>query len=351
VNTLLSILYKPKNMPIKAQNVNFVVVTIASQKVKGSLYYVLSELSKFERPVYVVVDEGAELAGKLADDFPNYHFVVVPNDFKCAAIAKGRAIEYFTRTCVKNDQWYVFLDDDSLPLDDKFLHEISHMEKEGYVAANGNLYPRPGRNIYTYVIDHFRFLDDITFFRACQGFIASPICGFHGELLIVKGLVLKEIGFNRRSLTEDFSFAMEVVRRKYKVWHSQTKVSIQSPNNLRDLLRQRARWFKGILLDLKEAPIIPKIIMGLHLGRVILSFSGSFVFMVLWLVLAVCFGLNYIPFIPTFMAGTVYWFIGVFILPKAPLKHKLLSIPLSVIEVIHPLYAAKIKDFAVIDKN
>ncbi len=50
---------------------------------------------------------------------------------------------------------------------------------------------------------------------------------------ILKGSVLREIGFDFNSITEDFRFAMELCKRGYKTWHSSTKVSIKSANSIR----------------------------------------------------------------------------------------------------------------------
>jgi egghead protein (zeste-white 4 protein) len=303
--SIISFGYKSINKPVKAKNVEFIVVSIASSSVKNSLYEVIEHLKSFDRKINILTDEGAELITNLKQDFPHCSFVIVPKSFQCSAVAKGRAIEYFIRNIVNVHTWYAILDDDSYPLDDRFLYEISHREQLGYVAANGLLYPRTGKNVYTYLLDHFRYLDDVTFFRVCQGTLHTPLCGFHGELLIIKGSTLLEVGFNRKSITEDFSFGIQIVKKKYKTWSSQTKVSIKSPNNFTDLIKQRARWYKGILLDLKAAPYKVKFVMGVHLFRSTFSFAGSFLFMIFWIVLALI-GYSYIIFNPLFIAGTIY---------------------------------------------
>ncbi len=229
--SILSALYRHRQSDKRAGNARFVVTTIANSKVKDSLEEVLPKLGEFNVPTYIVIDEGAELTEWLKSN--NSELIIVPKSFRGKAIAKARALDYFIKNHVVDKNWYVFFDDDSYPLDDKFLYEIPYYESLGYVGANGNLFPRKGKSIYSYILDNFRFLDDIVFFRATQGTLRMPSIGFHGEGLILKGSVLREIGFDFNSITEDFRFAMELCKRGYKTWHSSTKVSIKSANSIR----------------------------------------------------------------------------------------------------------------------
>jgi cellulose synthase/poly-beta-1,6-N-acetylglucosamine synthase-like glycosyltransferase len=155
---------------------------------------------------------------------------------------KYRAIRWFVRNHVDPRKWYVFLDDDSYPLDRSFLCSIAWAERSGRVAGNGILVPRPGRSRLAYALDWIRFFDDLTRFRL-QALFGKPFYGLHGELLMVRGDVLKEIWpAMRESVTEDFVFAMELLRRGYKIFQANTLVSIKSPNSMRDFMRQRMRW-------------------------------------------------------------------------------------------------------------
>jgi cellulose synthase/poly-beta-1,6-N-acetylglucosamine synthase-like glycosyltransferase len=341
---IISRFYKAKKSSKKAKNVNFVVVTIASNKVKEALEETLENLKKFNVKTYVVVDEGAELINWLKEK--DINLVVVPKNYKCDAIAKGRAINYFIENYVKENEWYVFFDDDSYPLDDKFLYEIPYYENLGYVCANCILYPRRGKNVFTYVLDSFRYLDDITIFRSFQGTLKKPVIGFHGEGLIVKGKVLKEIGFNFRSITEDFRFAQEIVKKGYKSWHSDTKVSILSPNSFKDFLMQRARWFKGILIDLRYASIHYLITLPFTIILWSMSFFGSVIFFILSF-----FDFYKVPFFITFPFGFAYMIYGIFIFPSAKVHEKLIAMFVGILETLAPVFAIKIKGFYVIDKN
>jgi len=342
---IISRLYKPRKSNVKARNVNLVVVTVANSRVRGALEETIENLKKFDLPVYVVIDEGAELTEWLRQR--GVYLVVVPRNYRCGAIAKARAINYFVENYVKESEWYVFFDDDSYPLDDSFLYEIPYYEKLGYVCANCVLYPRRGRNVYTYVLDFIRYLDDITLFRACQGTLKKPIIGFHGEGLIVKGGVLKEIGFNFKSLTEDFRFAQEIVKKGYKSWHSNTRVSILSPSTLKDFIMQRARWFKGIVMDLKYASILFYPLLPFTIALWSISFFGSALFFVLSF-----FPFYKVLFFITFPSGFIYMLYGIFIVPKnVKLHEKIIALFVGVLESLAPLFAFKIKGFYIIDKN
>jgi len=341
---IISRFYKAKKCSRKAKNVNLVVVTVANRKVKNALEETIENLKKFNLPIYVVADEGAELIEEIKKKDVN--LIVVPKSYKCGAVAKARAINYFIENCVKESEWYVFFDDDSYPLDDKFLYEIPYYEKRGYVCANCILYPRKGKNVYTYILDSFRYLDDITIFRAVQGTLKKPIVGFHGEGLIVKGKVLKEIGFNFKSITEDFRFAQEIVKRNYKSWHSDTKVSILSPNSFKDFLLQRARWFKGIFMDLKHASFYYFLLLPFTIILWSISFFGSIVFFILSF-----FDFYKIPFFITFPFGLIYIIYGIFIFPRAKMHEKIFAWFVGILESLAPAFSLKIKGFYVIDKN
>jgi cellulose synthase/poly-beta-1,6-N-acetylglucosamine synthase-like glycosyltransferase len=343
VFSALSAVYRHHQSATKAQNVRFVVTTIASSRIKDSLEEVLSKLDSFRVATYVVIDEGSDLTEWLAEK--NIKLVIVPKDYTTEAIAKGRAMDYFVKNHVQDKDWYVFFDDDSYPLDDKFLYEIPYYEKLGYAGGNGNLVPRQGKSVYTYILDNYRFMDDIIYFRATQGTLHHPSIGFHGEGLILKGSVLKEIGFGFNSITEDFRFAMELCKKGYRTWHSSTRVSTKSTNSMKDFVRQRARWFKGIAQDAKHAHFSYFLMLPFHLGLSCVAFFGSFPFLILAIIYP-------IPFFILSPAGTAYWILSAFILPRASLKDKFLTMLISPVESIVPLYAIKMKSgFYVVDKS
>ena len=281
-----------------ANNVVLVIVTKASKNVRDSLYHTIDNVKniaqKHNIDFKIVVDEGSDLQSELELIYRD-HIIVVPKDYtRGNLVGKGRAIQYFVENFLKEDYWYAFVDDDNLILTDDFLYEIPYYERdERYAAANPVLVPRWGRSVITYILDAMRYLMDISYYRFFIGIKGKPLIGLHGELLVVRGKVLKEIGFKKRSIVEDFYFAGELIRRGYKTWQSRTKISILSPNSLKDFFIQRGRWFTGIISELRgcdrlergKCPGIPwnmRLYSSIMLGTWIISPAGAMVWWVIW---------------------------------------------------------------------
>jgi cellulose synthase/poly-beta-1,6-N-acetylglucosamine synthase-like glycosyltransferase len=222
----------PDTPPV--DNYLVVVVTVGTEKVLPALRETVAQLRRLRLRYVVVSSRPLEM--------PNV--LVVPKDQDGT---KYKAVRWFALSHARPDTWYIFLDDDSYPLDTKFLQDIAYYGARGYVAGNGVLVPRPGRSALAYALDWIRHFDDLTRFRLALEVLRRPIFGMHGELLIIRGDVLREIWpAMGDTVTEDFRLAMELVRRRYRTFQSRTYVSIKSPNSLRDFIRQRARWANAL---------------------------------------------------------------------------------------------------------
>lgn len=115
----------------KVDNLTVVLVTIASEEVRDALMEAIEHNRQLfeEYEFRVLIDEGAELQPEL--EAMEIDLVVVPDDYDPAAVAKGRAMQYFIETHVVEDRWYAFLDDDNLVQGREFLYEIPQQEAEG----------------------------------------------------------------------------------------------------------------------------------------------------------------------------------------------------------------------------
>ena len=379
---LFGLLYRSRASSAKSSKVEIVIVSIASQYVRKSLFQCIDEtIRKFQNvPISVVVDEGADLLDELLearkvrgtmyqqtnggkneeqqlfrmDEHSSSHtfnLVVVPQEYRKDLIGKGRALSYFTSgNLIDQDKWYAFIDDDNLILDDKFLYEIPYYEQRGYAACNPILLPRPGKKGSCYIMDWIRYFDDNTIFRLFTGLLGKPLVGLHGEMLCAKGSVLKSIGYNKKTIVEDFRFGTELVKRDLKTWHSSTKVSIKSPNSLYDLCRQRGRWFRGIWSEFRSCPPLMKLIVGVRMIGWTNGFAGSWALSPLW----VFWPVDLWVFLFISIGGVYIWMIYIFgiIRSNQPL-YKLLLIPLFGFYESSAIWVERRrqKGFVVIDKN
>ena len=233
----------PDTPPV--DNYLVVVVTIGTEKVLPILRETVARLQSLGLKYVVVSSTPLDM----------HNVLVVPREQDGT---KYRAVRWFVLNYARPDTWYIFLDDDSYPLDTKFLQDITHYSALGCVAGNGVIVPRPGRSALAYALDWVRYFDDLTRFRFALEVLRRPIFGMHGELLIIRGDVLREIWpAMGDTVTEDFRLAMELIRRGYKTFQSRTRVSIKSPNSLRDFVRQRARWANALRDAARYRNLIP----------------------------------------------------------------------------------------------
>ena len=232
--------------------VEFVVVTKASNSVLDVLDETISRVREMfpRHRLWIVTDEGADgiryLRHLQEHNGGFVRLVIVPSSYEKGKY-KARAINYFIENYVDDDTWYVFLDDDSYPLDGRFLCEL---DPSRALVYQGIIAPRRGRSLIAWLADASRYYHDAFRNRLALGLLGKPIYGLHGELLIVRGSVLKAIGFETDSLAEDTWFAGQLIRRGVRVRQVTSHVSILSPNSVVDMWRQRARWNLGVLRDI-----------------------------------------------------------------------------------------------------
>jgi len=350
--------YEPKTADERAENVRIAIPTIGEAHVRDSLLecleYHREQFGDYE--LYCITDEGADLIDELRA-MDGFETVVVPDDYDCEAVAKGRAIQYFIETVVveRPDYWYSFVDDDNLVLDDRFLYEIPRYEERGYGAMNSVLTPRRGNSRITYIMDHIRLLDDMTVFRAFTGMLGRPYIGFHGELLTARGDVLLDVGFDRHSIVEDYAFAAELIKNDVRTWQSGTHVSILSPHSVIDLFKQRSRWFVGTWNLIWDTSPVTRLFTGVRLLTWLFAIVAGPLGAAMWYVSG-GFPIPTPVRLAPALAGAIYggtYLYGAFNVGGREWLLFALGIPLyALFEALSPFYAMLFSDrnFTVIDK-
>lgn len=217
--------------------------------------------------VDVIVEEACE-AGEsiaaLAAEDALIRILTIPRDYRTpnGTRFKARANEYANALRIAEGEatdtvWVLHMDDDTaVGLDTaealvQFISDQQSAGEHGLHLAQGVLtYPRElAANRLTWLADAIRPGCDISLFALTTG-RGSPVAGVHGELLLVRASVEAAIGwdFGPRATVEDAEFALWFSARYQKRcdWFSGRSYGA-SPATVTDFIRQRERWFSGLL--------------------------------------------------------------------------------------------------------
>jgi hypothetical protein len=126
----------------------------------------------------------------------------------------------------------------------EFIRYTPHHFGQGIILYNGEGF---WDNWYFTVADGIRVGDDLARFHFQNSVVHRPVFGVHGSFLMVNGEMEAECTWDFGSLAEDFEFSQDAWRRGFTSGRIHGIVREQSPVNLRDFLKQRRRWFLGIV--------------------------------------------------------------------------------------------------------
>jgi len=190
--------------------------------------------------------------------------VSIPREYQTPAGTrfKARANHYAHELRIaqgeaRENVWVLHMDDDTAVGADtaqalaRFIGAHGAAGKEARHLAQGVLsFPRElSANRLIWLADAVRPGCDISIFAATTG-LGSPRAGLHGELLLVRASVEASIGwdFGASAIVEDAQFALEFCARYpgSSDWIEGRSYGAP-PATLADFLRQRERWFWGLL--------------------------------------------------------------------------------------------------------
>jgi cellulose synthase/poly-beta-1,6-N-acetylglucosamine synthase-like glycosyltransferase len=215
------------------------------------------EYEKYE--LWVVTD--------VQEKFENCRTITVPAGYSCNAIYKGRALQYaveLRRKENKNtDDIYVFhLDDESLITKQTLCSLLTYLEGKPAPISEGLIvYPIQEKE----KIKVTNLLDTLRPFCCfeCLDFMSRGRPAYiHGSNLLVRSDFEEEVGWaNGKTIAEDTLFAVKAKNMfgpKIFGWHGGV-IEEKSPATLKDLIKQRKRWFYGLIQNMKYFPTRDKI--------------------------------------------------------------------------------------------
>ena len=212
----------------------------------------------FPYSVEVVTDNGLPY-------MHNVRTILVPKHFRTASRArfKARALHYALEISPISDRtWLFHLDEEThiTPSVIRGIHSAVYEEEtsgelrigQGVVLYHRDLAEHP----FLTLADSVRTGDDLGRFRLQHRFGQSAF-GMHGSFILVRNDVEKEVGFDlgpAGSVTEDAWWSLvEMAQGRRSRWVDGYCLE-QSTQSVMDFLKQRRRWFVGLVLVCLRAP-------------------------------------------------------------------------------------------------
>ncbi len=194
------------------------------------------------------------------EKFDGCRTIVVPQDFSCNAINKGRALQYAVEVrreekLASKDVYVFHLDDESLITKQTLCSILSYLEGDNPKPISEGLIVYPVREKEDLKISNL--MDTLRPFCCfeCLEFMHSGNPAYiHGSNLLVRSDIEEEVSWaNGITFAEDTLFAINA-KIKYGSeafgWHGGV-VEEKSPLTVKDLFKQRRRWFYGLIQNFK----------------------------------------------------------------------------------------------------
>jgi egghead protein (zeste-white 4 protein) len=214
----------------------------------------------FPYVIEVVTDESVGLP-----DTDDVRHLVVPKDYVTPNRSKfkARALNYAVeKSPLPEDAWIVHLDEETHPTF-CVIEGIALMIQEEEVSGEHRigqgciLYHRDwGKHPFLTLADMMRTGDDMARFYL-QYRLGRTLFGMHGSFIVVRNSVAKKVGFDfgpRGSITEDAFWALVQMSHGRRARWVDGNMEEQSTQSVKDFVKQRRRWFVGLILVARYAP-------------------------------------------------------------------------------------------------
>lgn len=216
----------------------------------------------FPYVIEVVVDDKAPDLPQA----PNIRYIVVPNGYETpnGSLFKARALQYaLDNAALPDDAWIVHLDEETQPTASG-VEGIAQMIREEEAAGTYRigqgciLYHRNWkRHPVLTLADMVRTGDDLSRFYF-QHKLGVTLFGLHGSYIVVRNSVSKEVGFDfgpEGSITEDAFWALVQMNNGRRARWCHGYLEEQSTQSVIDFIKQRRRWYLGLLKVVLHAPV------------------------------------------------------------------------------------------------
>ena len=194
---------------------------------------------------------------------PKTKFHVVPEGYTTLKGAKwkARALHYVVEQHAVEkvplkDVWVLHLDEESqlhlssLAGISEFITNPRNANSIGQGEIKYNAY-NYGKHVFITWIDSLRSGDDIGRFRFQFRLLRRPLFGMHGSFILAPIHIERRFGFDlggKGSVTEDAYFALKCASEGIRFGWVNGYIREQSPFTMKAILKQRRRWYCGLMM-------------------------------------------------------------------------------------------------------
>lgn len=193
---------------------------------------------------------------------------IVPRDYRTrlGTSGKARALQYASdlrsRLGLSTSEVWVYHQDEETCVGQDTLLGISEFVTRGekLVGAGIILYPVDWAPIPTHVQEFTRSYDDLRVLDSLT-MPGNPTAGFHGSHFVVRADIEDSIGWDVSgySPAEDLTFEIRVRSRYGPVFGILKGFAYEKGAfTMREQLRQRRRWVRGILYAIRRSPVLSR---------------------------------------------------------------------------------------------
>jgi len=243
---------KQLKKPKKLRNFPSVAVAIPAYNEESTLRQTLKSALKLDYPSdkieFIIINDGStDSTGRIAKAFLKQHkdsnIILISQENKGKGAALNAAIK------ATNAEYFVCLDSDSFVESSALRKMLPYFDKQDIAAVLPSLKVKNPSNIiqkmqwYEYIINMF--------YKELMARLNSVHVA-PGPFSIYRKSILEKLGgFDEDgNLTEDLEMALRLQSRNYKIIQLlDITVYTIAPDNLKDLYKQRNRWYKGSIIN------------------------------------------------------------------------------------------------------
>jgi len=220
-----------------------------------TVHQVMERYPLFPYRIEAVVDNNAVHL----DPHPLLSEIVVPANYQTGrgTLFKARALHYAVGHTQHADDTWIFHCDEESHVTPSVVRGIAQaVEAEERTGEH-----RIGQGLIVYVrtlrdkplltlADSIRVADDLGRWNLQNRIFGAPLFGMHGSFVLVRNSIEQTIGFDlgpQGSVTEDTWWALLVYAAGWRTRWVDGVVVEQSPERIVDFVKQRQRWFDGLV--------------------------------------------------------------------------------------------------------